>query len=115
MQHEYYAANFDALLTTCQERNVAVQTIKSIAFQPWMGQQHARDTWYQPLEDQRDIDMAMWWVMTRPGIFLNTVGDIGLLPRVLDAASRFEERMPGISPTSLQDYLSRLQGVPLFV
>ncbi len=115
MQNEYYAANFNALLATCQERNVAVQTIKSISYQPWMGQQHTRATWYQPLEDQGDIDMAVWWVMTRPGIFLNTVGDISLLPRVLDAASRFEERMPGISPTSLQDYLSRLHGVPLFV
>jgi len=115
MQNEYYAANFNALLATCQERNVAVQTIKSIAYQPWMGQPHTRATWYQPLEDKGDIDMAVWWVMTRPGIFLNTVGDISLLPRVLDAASRFEERMPGILPTSLQDSLSRLHGVPLFV
>jgi hypothetical protein len=27
-----------------------------------------------------------------PGVFLNTVGDLALLPRFLDAASRFERR-----------------------
>jgi aryl-alcohol dehydrogenase-like predicted oxidoreductase len=112
MQSEYYAENFNALLATCQERNVAVQTIKSIAYQPWMGQEHTRTTWYKPLENQDDIDMAVWWVLARPGIFLDTVGDIDLLPRVLDAASRFDE---SISQTGLEEHLSRLDCVPLFV
>jgi len=31
-------------------------------------------------------------VLGRPGIFLNTVGDIHILPKVLDAASRFKSR-----------------------
>jgi aryl-alcohol dehydrogenase-like predicted oxidoreductase len=115
MQNEYYAENFNALLATCQERNAAVQTIKSIAYQPWLGQEHTRTTWYKPLEDQRDIDMAVWWVLSRPGIFLDTVGDINLLPRVLDAASRFDEGMQGISQTGLEEHLSKLNCVPLFV
>ena len=29
-----------------------------------------------------------------PGVFLNTVGDLTLMPKVLDAASRFERRPP---------------------
>lgn len=115
MQNEYYAANFDALLATCRERNVAVQTIKSIAYQPWMGREWTRATWYEPLEEQADIDSAVWWVLENPQVFLNTVGDIDLLPRVLDAASRFEERAPEISRTMLEDHLSDLEGVPLFV
>jgi aryl-alcohol dehydrogenase-like predicted oxidoreductase len=121
MQNEYYAENFNALLAMCQERNIAVQTIKSIAYQPWMEQDHTRTTWYKPLEDQRDIDMAVWWVLGRPGIFLDTVGDINLLPGVLDAASRFDEgmgsmgSMGGLSQTSLEEYLSKLNCVPLFV
>jgi aryl-alcohol dehydrogenase-like predicted oxidoreductase len=130
MQNEYYAENFNALLATCQERNVAVQTIKSIAYQPWMGQEHTRSTWYKPLEDQRDIDMAVWWVLARPGIFLDTAGDINLLPRVLDAASRFDEAMEShasvedvegvegmgsIAQRRLGEYLSKLTSVPLFV
>jgi aryl-alcohol dehydrogenase-like predicted oxidoreductase len=115
MQNEYYATNFSALLETCQERNIAVQTIKSIALQPWMGQPHTQTTWYQPLQNQEDIDMAIWWVMARPEVFLNTVGDLSLLPKFLDAASRFEQGTPGLSPTGPQDYLSRLDFVPLFV
>src|SRR5205823_10940657 len=76
MQNDYYAENFNALLATCQERNVAVQTIKSIAYRPWLGDEHTHSTWYKPLEEQQDIDMAIWWVMSKPGIFLDTVGDI---------------------------------------
>jgi aryl-alcohol dehydrogenase-like predicted oxidoreductase len=121
MQNEYYAENFNALVATCHERNVAVQTIKSIAYRPWLGDEHSRSTWYKPLEDQRDIDMAVWWVLSTPGIFLNTVGDITLLPMVLDAASRFEDAMSGakasrgMSQKRLEEHLSRLDNVPLFV
>jgi aryl-alcohol dehydrogenase-like predicted oxidoreductase len=112
MQNSYYADNFNALLTTCQERNTAVQTIKSIAYQPWMGQEHTRTTWYRPLEDQKDIDIAVWWALSRPGIFLDTVGDVNLLPKVLDAASRFDE---AVARPDLEEYLSNLGSVPLFV
>lgn len=115
MQEPYYADNLNALLTTCQERNVAVQTIKSIAYKPWMGEEHTHNTWYRPLEEQRDIDMAVWWVLSRPGIFLNTVGDIHLLPRVLDAASRFDEEMAGAPHSEIEQYLQKLNAVPLFV
>ena len=112
MQKPYYAENFNALLSTCQERNVAVQTIKSIAYRPWMGREHTSSTWYAPLEDQKDIDMAVHWVLKQPGIFLNTVGDIGLLPKVLDAASRFQE---GPSDEEMQAMITRLNMEPLFV
>lgn len=115
MQNEYYAANFNALLDTCRERNVAVQTIKSIAYQPWMGREWTRATWYEPLEDQADIDAAVWWVLDNPQVFLNTVGDIGLMPKVLDAANRFEEQTPATSRSRVEERLSRLQRVPLFV
>ena len=112
MQKPYYAENFNALLSTCQERNVAVQTIKSIAYRPWMGREHTRSTWYTPLEDQKDIDMAVHWVLKQPGIFLNTVGDIALLPKVLDAANRFQA---GPSDEDMQAMVARLNMEPLFV
>lgn len=115
MQNSYYAENFNALLSTCQQRNVAVQTIKSIAYKPWMGRQHTRDTWYEPLEDQQDIDLAVHWVLKRPGIFLNTIGDIHLLPKVLDAASRFQEGSSVPTDEQMQALVARLGMVPLFV
>jgi aryl-alcohol dehydrogenase-like predicted oxidoreductase len=112
MQSPYYAENFNALVATCQQRNVAVQTIKSIAYRPWMGRPHTRAVWYQPLEDQQDIDRAVHWVLKRQGLFLNTVGDIHLLPRVLDAASRFQAGTPD---EEMQAMVARLAMEPLFV
>ena len=73
-----------------EERDVAVQTIKSIARGPWATTEESRNTWYQPLEDPDDIEKAVHWVLARPRIFVNTVGDLDLLPLVLQAASRFE-------------------------
>src|SRR5712691_1347563 len=112
MQLPYYAENFEALARTCTEGNVAMQTIKSIAAKPWRGREHTRTTWYQPLEAQSDIDLAVWWVLGRPGLFLNTVGDIDLLPRVLDAAERFAKPP---ADSEMKTLLERSQTEPLFV
>jgi aryl-alcohol dehydrogenase-like predicted oxidoreductase len=112
MQSPYYAENFEALLSTCAERGAAVQTIKSIALRPWQGRERTRTTWYEPLEEQDDIDIAVWWVLGRPGVFLNTVGDVNLLPKVLDAAERFEKRPDdGV----MKGLVERTATEPLFV
>jgi len=112
MQSAYYRENFDALARTCAERRVAVQTIKSIAMRPWMEHAHTRSTWYEPFEAQEDIDLAVWWVLGREQVFLNTVGDVSLLPRVLDAAERFE-RAP--SDAEMERLIERSCSIPLFV
>ncbi len=112
MQSAYYRENFDALVKTCHERNVAVQTIKSIALRPWMDRDHTRATWYQPLESADDVDLAVWWVMGRSGVFLNSVGDVDLLPLVLDAASRFHQ-MP--EEGEIEALIARSHSEPLFV
>jgi aryl-alcohol dehydrogenase-like predicted oxidoreductase len=112
MRLPYYAENFDALQETCRSRNVAVQTIKSIARQPWLGRPRTRTTWYEPLEAQEDIDLAVWWVLGEPAVFLNSVGDVDLLPRVLDAAARFERRPTEAEMDALR---ARAKPQPLFV
>jgi aryl-alcohol dehydrogenase-like predicted oxidoreductase len=112
MQDEVYEHDFEQLYKSCQERNVALQTIKSITRGPWATTPRTRATWYQPLEEQADIDLAVHWVIGRPGVFLNTVGDIQLLPKVLDAASRFEARP---SDAALQQLMQAQQMTPLFV
>jgi aryl-alcohol dehydrogenase-like predicted oxidoreductase len=112
LQNGYYRENFDALLATCRERNVAVQTIKSIALRPWMDRDHTRTTWYQPLEAPDDIDMAVWWAMAREGLFLDSVGDVDLLPLVLDAAKRFHEAP---SDAQMNELVERNHSETLFV
>jgi aryl-alcohol dehydrogenase-like predicted oxidoreductase len=91
-QNERYRQAFEEVLAICRERNVAVQVIKSIARGPWATTDRTHSTWYQPLEAPADIERAVHWALGIPGIHLNTAGDLTLLPRVLDAASRFERR-----------------------
>jgi aryl-alcohol dehydrogenase-like predicted oxidoreductase len=112
MQDPHYAAAFERVVAACSERNVAVQTIKSIARRPWWGREHTRSTWYEPFEEQSDIDAAVHWALARPGIFLATVGDIYLLPKVLDAASRFSGAP---DDQTMREMNARLEVKPLFV
>jgi aryl-alcohol dehydrogenase-like predicted oxidoreductase len=93
-QNDRYRKNAEDLLALCRERDVAVQIIKSIARGPWATTERTHATWYQPLETQADIDHAVHWALGVPGIFLNTVGDVDLLPMFLDAAHRFEGHRP---------------------
>jgi aryl-alcohol dehydrogenase-like predicted oxidoreductase len=91
MKNPQYADDFESLMDLCTKQNVAVQTIKSLAHRPWEDEeQQTYATWYKPIEDQDNIDRAMHWVLSRPGIFLVAAGDARLLPKVLDAASRFQ-------------------------
>ncbi len=112
MQNPDYAAECNRLVNVCQERNVAVQTIKSLCRRPWGNQEQTRATWYEPLEEQADIDRAVHYVFGRPELFLNTTGDIYLLPKLLDAATRFQQPP---SESDMQDMATRLDMQPLFV
>lgn len=93
-QDERYRQSVEALLAICRERRVAVQVIKSIARGPWATTDRTHTTWYQPLEDQADIDRAVHWALDLPQVFLNTAGDLTLLPRMIDAARQFSRRTP---------------------
>jgi len=112
MQDPHYAAAFEQVAAVSAERNVAVVTIKSIARRPWWGRERTRATWYEPFEEQADIDAAVHWVLARPGIFLATVGDIRLLPKVLDAASHFSSAP---DDATMREQCARLDMLPLFV
>lgn len=112
MQNPQYAADFEALLATCKERNVAVQTIKAITRAPWGDRPQTTATWYEPFQDQDAIDLTVDWVLGRDGVFLNTVGDIHVLPKVLDAAERFTTRPSDEQMTAL---VNEWHVEPLFV
>jgi len=107
-----YAAGFESLVQTCRERNTAIQTIKSISSGPWNDHERSRATWYKPLEEQSQIDTMVHWVLSRPEFFLNSVGDIYLLPRVLDAAARFEE---GMTQADFGEAIEEISVEPLFL
>jgi len=112
MRLPYYAENFNALLDTCRQRQVAVQTIKAVARAPWLGRQRSAATWYEPFTEQADIDPAVWWALGEETVFLISVGDVDILPRFLDAASRYQGRP---SEAEMDALFERLQPQPIFV
>jgi aryl-alcohol dehydrogenase-like predicted oxidoreductase len=92
MQIPQYAQGFNRLAGVCQERGIAMQTIKSICRRPWPeNTDHFATCWYEPLRDQASINKAVGYVFGRPQLFLNTVGDIQSLPKVLEAADKFKQ------------------------
>jgi aryl-alcohol dehydrogenase-like predicted oxidoreductase len=112
MQNQQYASDFERLLQRCRERNVAVQTIKAIVRRPWAeGIDRHSATWYEPLLEQDQIDTAAHWVLARKGLFLNTVGDVTILPKVFDAAERF---VHAPSDLAMQQLLKLQEMAPLF-
>ena len=113
LRNEAYARDVQALMALCEERGAAMQTIKAITLGPWHGERPATPTtWYEPLHDQRDIDLAVRWVLGDPRVFLNTVGDVGILPLVLDAASRGGARP---SDAEMDELVERREMSPFFV
>jgi aryl-alcohol dehydrogenase-like predicted oxidoreductase len=112
LQDERYAAEFEALASTCAEQGVAVQTIKSLALAPWDGRPRSGATWYEPIKDPGDIELAVDWVLGRDDVFLVTAGDVELLPHVLASAARFESRP---DDQTMQAMMKRVALRPLFV
>lgn len=112
MQNKQYAADFEKLVELCEERNVAVQVIKTITRRPWGELPQTKNTWYEPLEQQPDIDKMVHWAMAREKFFLCTVGDVTVLPKMLEAASRYESKP---SDKEMEAVLKQQTMEPLFV
>ncbi len=109
---EEYARDAETLIALCEKRGVAIQTIKAITLGPWPGERPATPTtWYEPLTDQRDIDLTVRFVLARQGLFLNTASDIDLLAKILDAVDRGG---PAPSAEELSDLIRRREMAPLF-
>ena len=87
-----YASSFRRLVDVCVEKGIAVQAIKSIARRPWGERERTRVTWYEPLEEQPEVDRAVHWVLGDPDVFLVSASDVRLLPRILQAASQVAPR-----------------------
>src|SRR3990170_3068212 len=86
-----YREDAQALLEECRRRDVGVHIIKTVAKDPWGDRPRTHTTWYEPFTDQARIDQAVAFVLSRPVTTLCSVGDVTVLPRVLEAAGRFRE------------------------
>jgi aryl-alcohol dehydrogenase-like predicted oxidoreductase len=93
-----YRRDVDALTALCDERNVARLTIKSVARRRWPEDAPPRRfSWYEPLRNEGAITRAVHFVLSQPGLFLASSSDFGVLPTILEAASR-----AGASPSDAE-------------
>ena len=113
LQQEEYRRDVDALLELCADRDVAVQTIKSIARRRWGDDDGPRYSWYEPIRDDPALDRAVRFVLANDQLFLNSSSDATLLRPILQAASTAAERGEP-DPSDLQNDMDGLEIQPLF-
>ena len=107
-----YANDAEALLKVCNQRGVATQTIKSVARRRWQNGADRKFSWYEPLRDRDAIRRAVNFVLSRPGLFLNTSSDASILRDILDAAGETAQ-LPARS--ELEADVARYEMAPLFI
>jgi aryl-alcohol dehydrogenase-like predicted oxidoreductase len=111
MQNTQYSADVNKLIEICKNKNIAIQTIKSLSKGPVGDDLNPYATWYKPLTDPQSIATSVNWVLHNHDVFLNSTGDITLLPILLQKASE-----PPFTPSDQKmRTLISLQGIkPLF-
>ncbi|MCR9259561.1 MAG: aldo/keto reductase [Pseudomonadaceae bacterium] len=113
MNNPQYAADFEALYVLCQERQVAMQTIKSIALRRWRDDDPEKHfSWYRPIREPEPLKRAVDFVLHREGLFLNTTSDASLLDAIFAAA---REAVDAPDPVALEADALSLGVEPLFV
>jgi aryl-alcohol dehydrogenase-like predicted oxidoreductase len=107
-----YAADVEALLRKCRAVGVATQTIKSAARRRWQDGDVRKFSWYEPLRERDALRRAVHFVLSRPGLFLNSSSDATILPDILDAATA-----PVSAPAraDLEADVARYAMQPLFI
>lgn len=116
MQNPDYADSFEKLIGICQERSIAVQTIKSIARRRWLEDDTQRHfSWYEPVKEPEALANVVRWVLSRSSIFLNTSSDATLLPSILQAAAAVDTLAADVDlDKEMQANAERLEMEPLF-
>jgi aryl-alcohol dehydrogenase-like predicted oxidoreductase len=85
-----YRKNAEELLRQCRARDVGTMVIKSICRRPWGDRPHAYNTWYEPFADAEHVQQAVNFALSQDVTGLCTVGDVTVLPLVLEACASFK-------------------------
>ena len=113
MNDPVYAQDFEALYQYCQQRGVAMQTIKAIAARRWRPDvPQRRFSWYRPITDPEAMKRAVDFVLRREDLFINTSSDATLLERLLVC---IEAPVTEVSPERLAADVLHGDMEPIFV
>ena len=101
-----FRRDLEALEEEIRAQDAGLMLIKAVARNLWRPEpKHRYDTWYEPLDHQATIDAAVAFALSRPTVSgLATVGDVRLLPLMIDA----ERRRAQIGVDAAADELANL-------
>jgi aryl-alcohol dehydrogenase-like predicted oxidoreductase len=112
LQIEDYRRDVESLLAVCDDRRVAVQTIKSVARRRWGEDDGPRFSWYEPIADPSAISRAVRRVLSNRQLFLITSSDARLLRPILEAAANMDGGVP--SDQEMEADIASFDVSPLF-
>ena len=89
-----YRSDAEALIAECRRKDVGTMVIKTITKGPWKDDAKWASCWYEPFKDTDAIQRAVNFALSYEVTGLCTVGDIHVLPKVLEACEKFTPLSP---------------------
>lgn len=89
MANPEYRKSAEELIATCQAKDVGTMVIKTITKGPWGERRHTATTWYEPFDQNTEIQSAINFALSYEVTGLCTAGDIRVLPLVIQACENF--------------------------
>ena len=107
LQNERYRDDVEQLIATCKERSIAVQAIKTVAKGNWPTEevQAKSFSWYEPLMEQPDIDLAVAFALSGGDLFINSSSDYRIFRSTIDAISRQHDQLTN---SNLKEWSAKL-------
>lgn len=81
--------DFTLLLEIARQKDVGTIGIKAVAKRPWESEMRMYQTWYEPFDEQTEVDKSLWYALSRGITTAAMPADLHLWPLVIDAAERF--------------------------
>lgn len=87
--HRNDYTDFTVLLSLVEQKDVGTIAIKAVAKRPWQAAMHMYRTWYEPFNEQAEIDKSLWYTLSQGITTAAMPADLSLWPLVIDSAERF--------------------------
>jgi aryl-alcohol dehydrogenase-like predicted oxidoreductase len=111
MANPEFRKHAEELIATCKAKDVGTMVIKTITKGPWGDKQHTATTWYEPFDENDEIQRAVNFALSYDVTGLCTAGDTRVLPLVIRACENFTR----LTPSEIEEMIkSGKQYEPLF-
>jgi aryl-alcohol dehydrogenase-like predicted oxidoreductase len=94
MANPKYRQDTELLIAECRRKDVGTMVIKTITKGPWKDDAKWAACWYEPFREMDAIQRAVNFALSYDVTGLCTVGDIHVLPKVLEACEKFAPLPP---------------------